>query len=380
MRRYKRFTLLLLAATACLLLAASALCVVADPFGVWRLDRATGIQRGNENYEHIFKPYVAYALRPEVIFLGNSRVSWGFPAWFGDRPAGSVYNLGVAGATLPEMAAYLDFALNTFGPKDVVLGLNRAMFTTEQAPYREGFSLSMLADSQKGAPWHLAHKIQDTCLSMDTLKKALAGLAAPRTQERYVFGLRIWKPVERTAFDLEDRVASTRTYDAMFEPYHKLAVLPERMEMLREMAGACAARGARLHLFVECKTVFDWIARERQGRMEDFMAWKKAVAAMHPLWDFSGLNEVTLGFRPEDFYEVSHVTPRVGRLMLSAMAGEPSALGTLLTPDNVDAVLQAQREDFERYRSTEHYRTFSRHNPEAFARLLDGEIPAPTLP
>ncbi len=67
--------------------------------------------------------------RCDVLLLGSSRVQVGIPVQAKVYDTERVYNLGLSGTTLPEMAAVLDFALRQQRPKRVLVGTDFFMFS-----------------------------------------------------------------------------------------------------------------------------------------------------------------------------------------------------------------------------------------------------------
>ncbi|WP_461208438.1 hypothetical protein [Desulfocurvus sp. DL9XJH121] len=372
MQSSRTFIRLFAGLTLILTLAAAGLNIYADPFGVWRPHGEHGITPGENHFEYLFKPYSAVALRPKVVLLGNSRVSWGLPAEFSGYRRGEVYNLGVTGATLQEIHAYLDYSLRTFAPEKIIIGLSYEMFTDAENGFREMFPHDML--DRGNGPLLFVDKIFDAALSSTVLKHSLIQLSGNK-DDKYEYGLRQWKTGERTAFDAEDRHENQVGLRAMYSNTHATLFKGERLNEVDTMERKCRAAGTRMLLFIEPRNVFAWISYERRKMLGSFMEWKRALTRISPVYDFTALNQTTLAFRPQDFYELSHFTPAYGKRLLRRMDGTDNGFGDLLTADNVDGMLKTQQTAYAAYRTSAHYRVFREYNPEAFERLMDGEVP-----
>lgn len=375
MNNFKRFNIRFLLCTLALILLAATVNYVKNPYGIWRIGKDDAVLTGNDNYEYMFKPYIAYEQHPKVIFLGNSRISWGFPAVYPGYDEADIYNLGIAGARLAEMRGYLDFALATFKPEVVVLGINYSMFTDLEEEYNSIYDHDLFTTGAKFPPYFYWRKFLDGCLSSTTLKQSFARGQAKDTYER---GLRTWKEGPRDGFDFVDRSKSMTFYKAMYEAKEEPKEVQRSKEHYRAIVDACRKAGVTLKVFIECKPVFDWIKHDRNSMLDAIYTWKKWLVSVHPVTDFSVLTPVTLAFDAKHFYEMSHVTPYTGRLMLMEMgqAPEQGKFGTLLTPDNVNSEIERQKELFQAYKGTEHYATFKELNIPAFEALLDGKRPS----
>jgi hypothetical protein len=80
---------------------------------------------------------------------------------------------------------------------------------------------------------------------------------------------------------------------------------------------------------------------------------KIKLSAIHPIWDFSGYNSITMESLPLEtkFYDdCSHYTPKIGNLLIGKILGKENLdCGHLLTPANVRSVNEQIRTDREKW-------------------------------
>ena len=110
---------------------------------------------------------------------------------------------------------------------------------------------------------------------------------------------------------------------------------------IRAIKDLCAANGITLTVFINPVYELTYFTND----LEQFDAFKRALAKVVPYYDFSGINHVTTD--PYYFYEVSHYRPLTGDLMLARVmdGGEASedGFGVLVTQEDVEEHLAAQR-------------------------------------
>jgi len=80
---------------------------------------------------------------------------------------------------------------------------------------------------------------------------------------------------------------------------------------------------------------------------DEFGRFEKALAALTPFYDFSGINSITKD--PFNFYNPSHFRLPIGNLMIARMFGDsavrvPADFGVMVTSENIEAHLQTLRE------------------------------------
>ena len=105
--------------------------IVVDPLGIWHFPIIKGFNNykvSQPAYLDFFKPYEYRMVKPDVVFLGSSRVYVGLcPDDYPDESV-KVYNMGMSSLSIRDAYQYLKFMIRVHKPKKVYLGLDFFQF------------------------------------------------------------------------------------------------------------------------------------------------------------------------------------------------------------------------------------------------------------
>ena len=298
-------------------------------------------------------------LKPHAVVLGNSRADIGMdPNHAALLTHGNSYNLAIPASDMVETLRYYRGAVQAQPDlKTVVLGIDLVAF----APNRYLRSLDAEVDAYLDPGPVLYPTMEVTASHRALLASGLTvvgNLSGAPVRENYLSSGRLDRrnpPGMSTeaAFALHLK----QVYLGQEGWYSAYQTAPEQMTAFRDLVRDCKARGIELKVFISPAHALQWEAIHLAGQWAAFEQWKREVAAITPVWDFSGYNSVTtepLTSATRNYIESSHYLPHVGRWVLDRMFGYPSPqlpadFGVLLAPDGLDEHFSRIREQRQRW-------------------------------
>lgn len=288
-------------------------------------------------------------IKPKAILLGTSRVEQGFRA----QDAAALldmdcYNLGLDGAGFFETYAYFQHAL--FHQPDlryVIIGLDLFCFNKNRPP-RPDFSRDRLG--RIGLPWGdyfhallsqescLASlssltNLYNWCLSKEIAKHGVLDDRGNITEEsRIAFFLNQGLTGEGDDYLVMEKLFSSSRLYGNFE------FSEDAFTLFKKMVCTCRERGIQLKVYFSPSRVLYWYGLRLKGLGESLRRLKTEVAQLIDVWDFSGVNEVTL--EESNYFDFSHFRSKIGKQLLPVLLGlEEPKIGRKLTAANVEAEL-----------------------------------------
>ncbi|HEY1067684.1 MAG TPA: hypothetical protein VGE52_16285 [Pirellulales bacterium] len=295
-------------------------------------------------------------LQPTTLILGSSRALVFDPEWpeWGPRPA---FNLGVAGASMQQVASAFRYCTKTTRVERLLLCVDYSQFCDN--PGDDPFERSRLSPDFSPVSYHFQNLLSLNALdaTRQTLRNYLASRVTSYTPLGYVrhgrFPLKA-APRLRFVATLKDsgRLIARRRSD-------------DYTNALREIAQACDERDVELNVVVSpvhCLLLESLVA---QGLWNDYRDWLGDVTETVEtetegearVWDFAGYNRYTTepvpltNAAPEPLYyqEASHFTGALARKVFERVYALPEAdesFGSLVQPSDVQTrliVLDAER-------------------------------------
>jgi hypothetical protein len=376
-----------LVAGACLV-AAAAINLAVDPYGFYRWIDAAGFnavkpRAGQQAMRN--KVYGIVANRPDVVVLGNSRAEVGFDprsaAW---PPGANVYNAGVPGTGMENVAALLDLAVTQGNVKTALVGLDFADFLTTMDD--EGARPPSPA-TPRATALGFAARMRDAVtavLSFDALADSLVTLASQRDPYAATITAHGFNPMHDYV-----AIAATEGYRALFaqrnienarsylrNSLHLEPSTPPSASWaaLARMKAVCVANAIHC-VFVTYPYHADILELiDAVGLWPSLERWKRETVAVlagtdsNPaerieLWDFGGYDAWTTEAVPVSktgsssmrwYWEAGHFKAALGeRIVRRVFDGDAEPFGTRLEPANIDADLAAIRAGRDRYRAAQ---------------------------
>jgi hypothetical protein len=320
----------------------------------------------------------------DAIVLGSSDAETGIAVAHPALSKKKAYNAALRGGSPYEIRRMVEYALQHQKLKGVVLGLDFSTFNS-RVLFLDDFADSPLAET----------------VSLDSLARYLFSL---RTFTRSVETLR-WN-AQANAADLlcsdngehkgsYEIPAARKTFDFILgkygsDQYSNYVPGDLHFQHLAILLQELIAADVAVYAFISPSHFIQLELITEMGLIDEYEDWQRQLVRVFTeanrnvpeqrqavLWDFAGYSQITTEKVPsldgEKFMhwytDPVHYNQNVGNLMLDYMFGlqpdegvKPLSFGTRLTAENIEAVIEDQQRDSERYR---------RENPEEIVHLQE---------
>ena len=403
----RNYLSLWLALAAALLLAVAGFNLIVDPYGLFRLVDAPGFNAVKPKagvHGATVKAYQVLRVQPRGLVLGNSRAEVGFdpehPAW----PSGSqpVFNLALPGTGTSTTLRYLQHVLaraagtGSGKPEVVVWGIDFMDFLVDASVPRRIRGISRedrrLLTNPDGSrnPARMLQQVRDYGEATFTLGafldsvQTLGSQRNPHAEDLTPLGfnpmhdyLKItadegyWAVFRQR--DIENIKAYLQRPQAIYDAAGRSS---PALDDLRQALRLCHEHGIALRLVIYPYHAHLLEVMRITGHWPAFEAWKREIVHIVetearlaggmpvPLWDFSGLNELTRETVPPKgdrrtrmhwYWEAGHFKRELGNRVLNRVFHQPLAMhgfGVLLGPSNVEMQIDSLREQGAAYRQS----------------------------
>jgi hypothetical protein len=330
--------------------------IVIDPFGVWGARRIDGYNnlKSSQKVGRLVKTYQYARLRPEVVFLGDSRVGMGLPAqWPGVAPE-RVYNFGLDDLQIDEARETVDFMVRAHPPRVLVLGLDLLIFSSRQPRFPVDYSRQRQAWAACSTQTRVAWQLKETVFSFDALRRARTTVeeSARRPRSR-VFSPQGYRQEYGDKAGANQARYKNYVWNYLTSRYRRYRFREAGLRDFEEIVETARRHGIELHVFWVPKSADMLAVVDLTGHWGTMDRAKRHLAGVVPFFDFGSVNSVTR--RRNNFYDMSHFLGRVGTLAVNRMADPqvevPGDFGAWLTPDNVEQQLEEGRRRLEDYQA-----------------------------
>ncbi len=335
--------------------AASVMVSNADPYSAWGKTRAIAERK------------------PQVIYVGTSRVEVGLPTSHPAFPAGAAFNGALAAGSVADAAAMIDHALAVTLPDAVVVGLEFGRFRV--APGNPGFDRGLVARSER---WYALQRLPmelRQSLSPDILGETLHWITGSAVREcrsslahagtvdsgclklsldRAGGARRVIEKDVKAAMRMDNEELVVRAELAY--PVFQRAIEQLCERRVRVRAFVHPSHGLALHAYV---SRHGWAALDNwKARITAIVARSREHGCDATLHDFPGFHPIVAEPVPQDggsadlhwHWEGAHYRERLGALVLSRLFGVadpalPADFGDELTPASLPGVLSRLHAD-----------------------------------
>jgi len=289
--------------------------------------------------------------RPATLLLGTSRANIGLdpesPALAG---AACVYNAGINSLRPLEARAFVEHAIRVGSLRRVIYGLDFFSFNA-RAAHEVDFNPNLLRGTIPLKGWY------DACCSLSALGDSVDTVwQNMRNGDRVEF---LPNGFRRGEWYAEKYARGERDFESrlrgMIEGYLRTPTLygdwvaeTESVHPTAEFArlvALCRESGVRLDLFISPASVYQWETLDKAGLWPEWEDWKRALAHVAPVWDFSGYNAVTE--REKNYWDSSHYKKEIGDAILERILtdgnGGGENFGVLVDERNIEAHLARTR-------------------------------------
>ncbi len=358
--KIKRWFLTLSVSLLLLTSAILALQIAIDPLDVWLSPRLWGINNWKVppwNNDRITKSYqIQEKGEVEVVLFGTSRANFGYPGYWPGARAGAMYNYGLAGLHIPELAMQVDFVLSTKSPKVVVFALEPLMFSGLNRDPRPGFSKRRLRMIAHSAVARVGYKVKETVFNWTALRYTAEVIRGSwNVRNEVLFDRDGWLRFRGRERHVTEDGYLLNTWTYLTYIYKHLTISRRSVDTFREIVERTRARGVEVVVLMNPLSGDCLLALEANGKRGLLDALKRELVKVTPFWDFAYFNRVT-GER-RNYLDGAHFNGQVGRYVLDRVGpgaiGVISNFGVRLTEENIHFQLQQQRMAFKRLQTQE---------------------------
>lgn len=305
-----------------------------DPFGIYPSPEIPGFNRikiaASLTHDRLHKAFQIIYQKPKSILFGSSRVKYGFKDVNFQKLIGQNYfNASINAIQMHDIYLYLEHTLR-YQPniENVMVGLDFFSFCKQKLDQTSDIDFL-------NHPLFLFMNIPKTLFNKEVLRnsfKTINDNIHSKEEESYIL-----------------KVGEIPYVKDFFNRYYSnYEIDPEALETLKNMVTTCQTRGINLVLFINPTKAIYWELIYQNGKWPIVEELKKEICQIHPIWDFSGFNSVTMetvDLGSPLFHEVSHYRPIVGELIIKKIAHNDQTIpdfGMLLTPETIQASFKQQ--------------------------------------
>jgi hypothetical protein len=363
---WRGYLAILCGGSACVIAAVAGLNYQVDPYLThqWGTPQMQRLRPQREKLSAWGKTYAVASLKPQVVYIGNSRTELGLPADFAAFAGQQVFNGSLSGASLSDAIGMASHAAY-YGPlSTVVWGIDAPSF--HMAVGNTDFNRELVADGP-----------------LYPVRRMLLNLKRALTVDMTMDSIRLLRGKFGRVCHSSLVFRGQRDDDCISDRIHgwggtQAAILPRLSEFVRgdgptadalqafdASIGALCRDRTRIRLYINPTHAMMLDTLFWAGKWQPVADWQQALAmlaARHRaqgcdvrLYDFSGFNSVTTEAIPlasgrkemRYYWETSHYRANVGRMILGRMFGGadevPADFGVELLPEMMPAYLVAQR-------------------------------------
>lgn len=333
---YRKYTLFIVSSLTVFALLTISISYIVDPIGIWGTQEILGLNQNKvkqSSYLDVFKPYEASRLKPDIIWIGTSRVYVGFTM---DQLANE-YNMGASSLSLPDIRKYLHFIYNEHKPQKVYLGLDLMQFDKDHLNHpRTGFSEDRLHAINSGYISKTAMQVTDSLgIALDvptTIKNSQMS-----KKNYFILG----QDIERGHSKKINPEAYYATIKQYTNTYKNFNFSTDAIKCLQEIVKEADENDVELVLFINPISVDLQLLQNIYGQQEIFYDIKKQITSFHPLYDFCWINQFDTD-REQYYYDASHFRSAYGDLCREAMSGNNNGTVIYLDRENVDYSIEQE--------------------------------------
>lgn len=328
---YYRFIKKFLCFSVSLILSIMTINYIIDPFNIYSVATIQGLSHVKPEFQsRLTVALNTIKFKPKTIVLGTSRAVHIPKEGLGNLCEEPFYNAGISGASFDEIHSYFLHALYLQPDlKRVILGIDLFSFHADRKPQID-FKSERIQNKHVNF-----NDLKDTLISYNALA------ASCKCAYLSFFDIEIINPI----IEMGDNVYLQKMLESS-ENYKNYRIDPEKIEKFKNFVEICRNYKIDLQVYISPVKAFYWEFYYQNGLWPHVEDLKKQLCAIYPIWDFSGYNPITLETLDSDgeslYFECSHFTPYIGKLLVKRMLGETSSIDSIgyrLTPENVESIL-----------------------------------------
>jgi len=338
----KKWITFFIVAALSVMIAVSGINWVINPYNVFShgLDNFAP-KKTNVLSDRMSKFYIAKNLKPKTIMMGTSRIGLFTEAQLSPYLEGPIYNLSMAGSTIDEQAAYIQYMLKYENIKNVVWSLDFFAFNPTK-PTDAAFQPERLSETIYWDDYLISlYSFKTLSRSFKTVKKNLFSVQEPEpmgqpfSRDKVEFNI---------AYILNQYATDTTFLNSKI--FHDPSSIDPKIEVVKRTVQLCRENNVTCVLYTS--PVFyqhiDMLYALNLGATFEY--WKQELALIGPYTDFctySALSKEVMQFR-----DSSHVIGDVGALVFARIFSKrtpnvPADFGIPITSQTIQTHLNKQR-------------------------------------
>ena len=325
----------------------SIIAVLVDPHDVFHLVYAHHFNRIKRHVvsDRMAKVYALARVKPRTLLLGASTIGSFDPKDLERYAPSPVYNLALGGAHVPEMTAYLRYAVSRHNVRTVVVGLDFFGFF----PHDARNEVHPAFDPRRLSSGVFFPDYQASLFGLDVFMRSLKtvrdnlGDSSGFQYIDYETGMFVWASPQAIGQQRRD-IDEFRLGQLceVYGPSRRSRVI-DNVAHLKELIEVARSLQIDIRVYVGPAHVTSFDVIHDLGLGALYAGWQRAMADVVPYYDFSGPN--TINNDPENFVDMLHLKSEGGRLVFARLFGDvsiaiPHDFGVLVTRSNVDAHLR----------------------------------------
>lgn len=262
--------------------------------------------------------------------MGTSRIGLYPPKQLHPYLGGKIYNATLAGSTILEQSAYLEFFIESFTPSTIVWSLDFFSFNPDKAPY-PSFSKERLLSAI------YLDDYMEAIFSFKTLSKSI------KTAKESFFSkvdTEIDQPFtpEQVASNIAHTLNQYATqkdflYSENFKTPHSIDLNIARVQHIVTLA---KKYNVTLILYLSPVYFSHLEMITRTGLGDTYAYWQTSLAKIHPYYNFATINSITK--EAMNFRDSSHTVGSIGKLVFGKIFSDEN----VVTPENFGTFIQKE--------------------------------------
>ena len=359
---YRCITRLILGLTALFFALFVVAAAIIDPVNIWGCPVFAGFNNYKEIQFEISKPYEYGRVKPDIFFIGSSRVFVGLSPDFPGEENKKIYNFGAVSLPLKEMREYLRLAYKIHKPQTIYIGLDFFQFGEKYQTAANNFNQRRI-DAAAHKLTRCFWQIKDTTETVGSIPKVIEDSRKKPHVPMYYLG-----------YDYEhgegtQSAITPEQYYGVFNLYNR-EVYPQwtptenAYALLEDIKNEADAAGVKAVFFFNPFNVDVQSIIYNTNLHDEFKTVKRRVASITPFYDFAFVSPITAA-RQNCYRDPNHYLKPVGDKVKAALAaGGDSDISFFVNADNIENILQKENEAYKKWRGEN----------DAYAAALDGYI------
>lgn len=328
---------------------------VIDPYGFHYNFRYEGFNKNKpafSAYSRIVKLYNAKDVKPNALFLGNSRLLYLVPEEaFSKYEPYTYYNFAFSGATLNEMNDVLAYSIRNFDIESVCYGIDFIAFLSRSMRYPNTFDTA-LVKGQKSmciefAKMHTSYQsIEESYNCVISNRKDPKGRQVRWHYNQYGSRTNKWRELnyERLGDKWidEEMKKVAENYNLIYN--NREFVLPEYKKGVYQLIlEQCKQHRIEYSAFINPLHKDQFISLLESSAYPLYIEYLEFLAKNGGFWYFGGLNEITSD--KQYFWDTQHPRKRMSEVITEVMYSDISPsytdklFGTFVDSSNIDALV-----------------------------------------